>query len=87
MNTRTNSEPTGVPPLEMWAIYENPSDHPGKYVARKWSVRDGRKEPAPELACIVGATLEDVRSRLPAGMHRMDRMPGDDKVIVETWFA
>lgn len=34
---------------------------------------------------VVGTKLETVRQALPAGLHRIDRLLGDEPKIVETW--
>jgi len=60
-------------------VYKNPSDYPGKYVARLWSF--GK----PTEVVIVGDTLADVRSAIPTGFIRLAPSVGDDPVIVETW--
>lgn len=67
--------------LEIWTVYEHPSDWPqGTFVARKWLL-DQRTE-----QCVTGRSLEEVRGKLPPGLYRMPRSPTDDPVIVETWF-
>lgn len=49
------------------------------YVERtKWSARQ-------DDAQLFGASLEEVRQHLPPGLSRLERHPGDDPNIVETW--
>jgi hypothetical protein len=69
--------------LAMWTIYDNPTDFPGLYVARKWLVRNGKEEWTSTV--ITDANLQRLRDSLPAGLFCMNRAPGDDPVIVETW--
>ncbi len=74
--------PRPTPPgLEMFVIYDHPTDHPDDFVVRRW-VGEAPQE-------IVGKTftLEGARRLVPAGAHWLDRSPGDDPVIVETWIA
>jgi hypothetical protein len=65
--------------LPIWVIYDSPIDLPGRFVARKWLL-DG---PTPEL--LQGKTLDELRVKLPPGLHRLPRDPNDDAKIVESW--
>lgn len=65
--------------LIVWAIYENPSDHPGKFVVRRWVGL------TPDLEAKVCDTLAEARTAMPAGLFRMNRFPHDDPVVVEAW--
>ena len=67
--------------LDIYAVYKNPSDFPGKIVVRKFL----NDKPSMEPFCVED-TLDEAREKLPKGLFRMDRMPNDDIVIVETWF-
>jgi hypothetical protein len=69
--------------LEIWAVYEHPSDYPDKFVARLWEA-SAAGDHATE--CVVtGSTLEGVRAALPRGLHRIPRHANDDPRIVECW--
>lgn len=70
--------------LEIWTVYEKPRDTPAfRFVVRVHEVRAGVSGPTGRAW---GAqTLEDIRSIIPHHLHRLDRMDGDDPVIVETW--
>lgn len=67
----------------MWVIYEKPADFPDGFIARKHVIDVGSHRPT--MTCAHGETLESVRSQLPPGLVRLDRSPGDDPVIVESW--
>lgn len=67
-------------PLSIWTVYNSPRDMPGMYVARRW---EGDR---PTADVFQAKTLQAVRDLLPPSMHRMPAQPGDDPVIVETWF-
>ncbi|WP_417546430.1 hypothetical protein [Marinobacter sp.] len=67
----------------MWVIYDKPKDHEAKFVARRWEV-DYPLMPTDDI--LSANDLESLRALLPSGLVRMDRMPGDDPVIVEAWF-
>lgn len=69
--------------LELWTIYDHPTDHPDYYVARKWIITDDGPQ-ATNKACY-GPTLDDVRAALPPGLYRIAADPNDDPVILETW--
>jgi len=69
--------------LEMFVIYHNPRDYPGKFVTRRWLVHNTMNPDLRPMA--VEATIEDARRALPSGLVKMHRIPGDDRVIVESW--
>jgi hypothetical protein len=71
--------------MEMYTIYCNPLDYPGKYVVRMWLIIGGFPDPVPAETQSVVDNLEQARARIPADMTRIDRLPGDDLAIVETW--
>jgi hypothetical protein len=73
--------------LEMWTVYQSPSDYPGKFVVRRRVVRaGGMTDVDPEPSAVVD-TLAAARFPLQArGLVCMPREDGDDPVIVETWF-
>lgn len=63
----------------MWTIYHDPSDFPGLYVARRFMLD------VPTNDIFTAKTIENIRSMLPFGLHRLDRDPRDDSKIVEVW--
>lgn len=65
--------------LTIWVVYNSPIDFPGFFVARKWV----GEEPTSEL--VRGATLEEVRGKLPGGLYKLNRHEADDPKIIETW--
>jgi hypothetical protein len=69
--------------LNMWTIYDNPSDYPGKFVVRRWIVK-GPLEAADDV--IVCDTLEEARSKIPEGLVGVPRAYEDALCTVETWF-
>lgn len=70
--------------LQMYVIYFNPSDYPGKFVCRKWLINNGK--PVPMLGLVGKAhSLEEIRQTVPAGLYRMPRFPFDDIAIKEVW--
>lgn len=69
--------------LSLWAITENPSDFPGKFVARRFIIGAGVY--AVTVDHHVADTLEDVRAMLPGHLVRLPRDPDDEPIIVESW--
>lgn len=67
----------------MWVVTESPSDHPGKFVARRHII--GRGFVRATTNHHVAPSLAEVRATLPPGLFRLQRKPGDDPVIVESW--
>ena len=68
--------------LLMWTIYKSPSDYPGKFIARPYSVRRN----ALFRYHLAAGDIDRLRHMLPPGLVRFDRHPEDEEQIVETWF-
>jgi hypothetical protein len=73
--------------LPIWTVYDHPTDYPDRFVARMYVAGpiDGNHGTAATTVVLFGNTLDEVRAMLPPGVVRMDRYPGDDPKIVETW--
>ena len=69
--------------LVIWTIYERPRDFPDSYVLRGHVIERGGTR--PHDVCFVAATLEEVRTQLPLGVHCLPRSPDDEPQIVESW--
>jgi hypothetical protein len=69
--------------LQLWTIYDHPSDFPDCFVARLSLVSRGGIITTRET--LTAPTLEALRSQLPPGLYRLNRDPYDDPVIVEVW--
>lgn len=67
-----------------FAIYESPSDYPGKFVVREWNSSSGSQWAVPGPATVCD-TLKEARTKMPRGLTRMERMEHDDPCILETW--
>jgi hypothetical protein len=75
--------------LTVWLIYDSPSDHPNRYVARQWAAIRGGFAPI-SLRCVVGertpGTLASIREMLICdGFACIGRTPDDDPCVLETW--
>lgn len=65
--------------LMSWVIYNSPSDHPGKFVARKFNLD------IPTSEHKTADTLDDIRKLVSPGLVCLKRSENDDPVIVEVW--
>lgn len=65
--------------LNIWAVYQQPTDFPDLFVARRYEL----EQPTSDIR--TGSTLEEVRAALPPGLYRLDRHEKDDPKIVEVW--
>ena len=74
--------------LVMFVVYQDPRDYPpGSVVVRRWTIR-ARQTVADSTPLFVGLTVEGARAAIldaAAWVHRIERMPDDDPVIVEVW--
>lgn len=78
--------PTIGPTLRMWVVYDHPRDHPHHYVARRWDIGPGGELEPNLLSFILCRDLEPIRIALTrAGFFALQRQPGDDAAILETW--
>jgi hypothetical protein len=73
-------------PLAMYTIFRNPSDHPGRYVVRRFLIA-GSADPVPDPEpMFIGGSLEAAREAIPLESDFcLNRSPGDAPSIVETW--
>lgn len=70
--------------LAIWTIYDKPSDYPSGVIARMHVVmKDGSS--GVTTATISGATLNEVRQKLPPGLTCLGREACDEPQIVESW--
>jgi hypothetical protein len=71
--------------LEIWVVYLNPTDYPGRYVVRRQRAFAGQVEVDPHPA-VVAETLDEARAWVPYGLYCQPAHPEDDPAILETWF-
>jgi hypothetical protein len=69
--------------LLIWTVYRRPLDFPDLYIARPHLIEPGQTEPMPFH--LQAATLAELRKLLLFGLYRMDRQPGDEAQIAESW--
>lgn len=69
--------------MEQWVIYKSPSDFPGLYVARLWTIDGGGVRMTQTIK--TSGTLTGIRAMLPPGLYRLERFEDDDPCIVEVW--
>jgi hypothetical protein len=81
----STTEDTG--PRFVWYHYviygPNQREHPGLFVVRKWRI--AAPDPIDEGVHGVAASLRAARRAVPEGQYRVERDPGDDPSIVESW--
>ena len=71
--------------LNIYTVFENPTDYPGQFVIRRFESRGNPPSVTPCEVVATGKTIEEVRDQLPQDLTRLDRHPQDDPKIVETW--
>jgi hypothetical protein len=69
----------------MYAVYQNPSDYPGKFVVREIIARTGTLYLVDPPTAVTGSLLLARSLGVPRGYHRIARSIDDDPVVVETW--
>jgi hypothetical protein len=67
----------------VYTIYDNPADHPGRVVLRRFNVTGSGTRPDPE-PIYVGDSVSEARALLPRGLARFDREKSDPACVVET---
>jgi hypothetical protein len=67
-------------PLVGWLVTKDPSDYPGKFVARLVT-----NLPSPYL--LVADTLAEIHAALPPNLVRKDRQPANPPEVIEIWFS
>jgi len=83
----TEITPPSPEEFDMWVVYKYPRDFPDHYVARLWRAAPGFDAMSADRdQYVLADTLEELQEQLAnAGRVCLERMPGDDPVIVETW--
>lgn len=80
----TTPDPTPPDVVDMWTVYENPSDYPGEFVARRFVVAMGRYGPTTDV--VRGATLDALQAQLNGlGRTWLPRMPDDEPQVLGVW--
>ena len=66
--------------LEIWTVYDHPTDFPDMFVARKFNGGEPTKDH------ITSPDIDQIRYAFEElGLVRVMRHPSDDPCIVETW--
>jgi len=71
--------------LRQFVVYDNPSDYPGKFVVRGWTITAGHVQ--PDTLCQLADDIDGARALVPdhLGLVNIGRQPEDDPTIVEVW--
>lgn len=65
--------------LDIWTVYDHPSDYPQHFVVRRWELAHPKEH-------YLFAALEQAREFLSAkALVRLGRFEQDDSAIIETW--
>jgi hypothetical protein len=71
-------------PLGIWVIYDHPTDYPDSFVARQFFC--GPNIVLATDNVVTALDLDALRRALARdGLTPIDRLPGDDPKIVESW--
>lgn len=69
--------------LLVWTVYDHPRDDPAVFVARAFLIGAA---PRPTQRVLRAHTLDEIRRQLAGmGLVALDRSPGDDPTIIESW--
>ena len=73
--------------LNLWTIYQNTTDYPGLFVARRFELdRPTNDTFADKEIEAVRRWVREHASQSGQGVpHRLPRQPEDDPLVVETW--
>jgi hypothetical protein len=72
--------------MNLYTVYESPSDYPDNFVVRRWEIVAPDNVPVAKNVVIIGQNLDIIRKELrEMGLFRIPRDVSDDKKIVETW--
>lgn len=69
--------------MNIYTVYKDPTDYPGKFVIRRFIISRKHVEPA-NLICVED-DLETALAKLPPGLTKVDRLEDDDPKILEIW--
>ncbi len=72
--------------MDVFVVYESPSDYPGEIVVRRFTAEGG--QPAPQKLVYRGTSLEDAREtilKLVPHALRFARELSDERQIFECW--
>jgi len=66
----------------IWSIFENTTDAPGKFVARRFFA--SARGVQPDIG-FTEDTIEQARARIPPGLVRIPPQPGELPTVVESY--
>jgi hypothetical protein len=75
-----------APSLVVYTVYQFPLDYPDKWIVRPFVIKQYIPDPIPQRIVCICNSLRDARAGLQGlGLYRVERQPGDDPPILETW--
>ena len=69
--------------MNLWTIYDHPTDYPDTFVARRFVVGGGEEHATNDVITGSLAGIRDSMEEL--GLYCIGREPGDHPNVVETW--
>jgi hypothetical protein len=70
--------------VNIWTLYDSPTDAPGLFVLRRFELRDGDAHPTDEA--YASRSIETLRAHMRwEGRYCIPRHPNDEPAIVECW--
>lgn len=69
--------------IVIWTVMRETSDIPHPFCARAHIVRGNKSLISQSV--VIGKTIDEVRAKIPPGLHKIARASDDNAVIVETW--
>lgn len=72
--------------MNLYTIYNSPTDYPNTYVVRRWEIVTPENVPKAMNIVMIGSDLDFIRNALrEMGLFVIPRDASDDEKIVETW--
>lgn len=76
-------QPAAKPTMDMWAIYDRPSDYPDGFIARRWIIGAGVATPTSDI--LLASDVDALRVIFRAEGRIVFVDGRDDPCIVESW--
>lgn len=70
--------------MKQYAVYESPTDYPGKFVVRGFEIKNGQVIPEDKPLCI-SDSLREARKAIPDTFINLGRSAKDDNCMLEVW--
>ena len=71
--------------MPVYVIYDNPSDHPGWFMVRRWDLDLSTLSYEPGNIVGFASKLDHAQAMVPPGCVNLGRVQGEDPTIAEVW--